>query len=238
VRGDASVATVLESAVLPAEGERRFLIRDVGWQGYQDLLRMVGDRPIRLTYDRGDVELMSPLFKHEREKSLLARIVEIITEELEIPMMSAGSTTLKREDLDRGLEADESYYLDDLSRVRDTEELDLLVDPPPDLAIEIEITRSALNRLGIYGALGVPEIWRFDGRNLRILERQIDGAYREVPGSDFLPWISIDEVKRFLLEEESRDETRWARGFREWVRAVVLPRARVEKQEERNPPEP
>ena len=73
------MATVLEPAVVPAEGERRFLIRDVGWQGYLDLLRIIGDRPVRVTYDRGDVELMSPLFKHERKKSLLAQIVEILT---------------------------------------------------------------------------------------------------------------------------------------------------------------
>jgi Uma2 family endonuclease len=228
---------VLETVVAPAEGERRFLIRDVGWQGYLDLLRIIDDRPVRVTYDRGDVELMSPLIKHERKKSLLAQIVEILTEELDIPRMSAGATTLKREDIDRGLEADESYYLYDVSRLRDPDELDLLVDPPPDLAIEIEITRSALDRLGIYGALGVSEIWRFDGRNLRILERQADGSYREIPVSRFLPWISIEEIKRFVIEEESRDETRWARRFRQWVREVILPRARAEGPEGGEPRE-
>src|SRR3954469_21788594 len=111
--GDPSVATALEPAVVPGEGEKRFLIRDVGWQGYLDLLRMIGDRPVRVTYDRGDAELMSPLFKHERKKSLLSQIVEILTEQLDIPRMSASATTLKREDLDQGLEADESYYLND-----------------------------------------------------------------------------------------------------------------------------
>lgn len=231
------MATVLEPAVVPAEGERRFLIRDVGWRGYLDLLRIIGDGPVRVTYDRGDVELMSPPFEHERKKSLLARIVEILTEELDIPLLSASATTLKREDLGRGLEADESYYLHDISRVRDLDDLDLLVDPPPDLAIEIEITRSALNRLGIYGALGVSEIWRFDGRSLRILGRQADGSYREIARSRLLPWISVEEILNFVLEENSRDETRWARAFRQWVKDIVLPRARAEGQGEGGPPE-
>jgi Uma2 family endonuclease len=220
------MATVVETAAVPADGERRVLIRGVGWQGYQALLSMVGDQPVRLTYDRGDVELMSPLFKHERNRSLLARMVESLTEELGIPLMSAGATTLKREDLDRGLEADTSFYLGDLTRIRDTDNLnlDLEIDPPPDLAIEIEITRSVLNRLGVYGALGVPEIWRFDGRTLRILDRQPDGSYREIPRSKALPWISIEEIARFVQLEETRDDTLWARTFRAWVREVVLPR--------------
>jgi len=218
------MASAVETATVPTEGERRVVIRGVGWQGYQTLQSLVGNQPVRLTYDRGDVELMSPLFKHERNRSLLAQMVEILTEELGISRISAGATTLKREDLDRGLEADASFYLRDLSRLRDTDNLDLAMDPPPDLAIEIEITRSVLNRLGVYGALGVPEIWRFDGRNLRILDRQPDGSYREIPRSEALPWISIEEMTRFVQLEETRDETLWARKFRAWVKEVVLPR--------------
>ncbi len=217
------MATVASDARL-VQGENRVVIRGVGWQGYQTLLSLVGNQQIRLTYDRGDVELMSPLSRHERNKSRLGRMVEILTEELDIPVICMGSTTLNREDLDRGLEADESFYLKNFSLISDVDHLDMNVDPPPDLAIEIEIARSVLNRLGIYGALGVPEIWRFDGRTLRILERQRDGSYREIPGSKALPWISIEEIARFVQLEETRDDTRWARTFRAWVREVVLPR--------------
>ncbi len=154
------------AAPAPAPGEQRFLLSGIGWEGYEKLLDIIGDGPIRVTYDRGDAELMSPLYKHERNRSILGQIVEIITEELEIPRSSSASTTLKLKELDRGLEADESFYLFDLDRLHDPDNIDLTVDPPPDLAVEIEITRSILNRLGIYGALGVPEIWRFDGQRL------------------------------------------------------------------------
>ena len=222
------MATV-ETETRVAPGENRVVIRDVGWQGYQTLLNLVGDQPVRITYDRGDVELMSPLLKHERNRSRLGRMVGVLTEELEIPTMSAGATTLKREDLDRGLEADESFYLWDLTRISDPDNLDLEIDPPPDLAIEIEITRSVLDRLGIYGALRVPEIWRFDGSTVRILLLQEDVSYEQSAVSQALPWITIEEIQRFAVQEASLDESQWIRSFRRWVRETVLPRFRAER---------
>jgi Uma2 family endonuclease len=216
--------TISERSKPALDGERRFLIRGVGWEGYQSLLRMIGDQCIRLTYDRGDVELMSPLFKHERKKCFFGQVVRILAEELNIRVMPAGSTTLRREELDRGLEPDEGFYLGDLERIRDLDQIDLDVDPPPDLAIEIEITRSALDRVGVYSALGVPELWRFNGQTLRVLIRQEDGSYRESPTSAAFPDVAMDEVARFATMEGIRDEIEWARRFRMWVREDVLPR--------------
>jgi Uma2 family endonuclease len=218
------MATV-EADVRLTPGENRVVIRGIGWQGYETLLNLVGDRPLRITYDRGDVELMSPLSRHERNRSRLGRMVEILTEELEIPMIAAGSTTLNRQDLDKGLEADESFYLASLDKITDVEHLDMNIDPPPDLAIEVEITRSVLSRLDIYGSLGVPEIWRFDGRTLRILLRQDDGAYLESDKSEALPWISTEELRLFVLPETG-DDTQWAKIFRRWVRETIVPRAK------------
>jgi Uma2 family endonuclease len=219
------MATVVSDTRLE-QGENRVVIRGVGWEGYQVLLSLVGNQKVRLTYDRGDVELMSPLSKHERNKSRLGRMVEILTEELDIPAICMGSTTLNREDLDRGLEADDSFYLKSYSLIGNVDNLDMNVDPPPDLAIEIEITRSVLNRLGIYGALGVPEIWRFDGQKLRVLLRQEDGTYRENTESVALPWISIEELLQFVVEDDYREDTQWAKAFRRWVRETIVPRAR------------
>ena len=208
-----------------AQGENRVVIRGVGWQGYQTLLSLVGNQLVRLTYDRGDVELMSPLFRHERNRLRLGRIVDILTEELDIPMISVGSTTINREDLDRGLEADESLYLKSLSLISDLDHLDMSADPPPDLAIEIEISRSVLNRLAIYGALGVPEIWRFDGKTLKVLLCQDDGTFRESTKSEVLPWVWIEEIRQFVVEDDYREDTTWAKAFRRWVRGTIVPRA-------------
>jgi len=218
------MATATETSTMPLEGEHRIVLRGVGWKGYQSLQKMVGDQPIRLTYDRGDVEIMSPLPKHERKKSLLGQFVRILARELHIPVMPMGSTTFSREDLDRGLEADESFYLGDLGRVRDPDHIDLDVDPPPDLAIEIEITRSAFNRMGIYGALGVPELWRYQGRTLRVMLRQEDGSYRQSKTSAVFPDVPMDELARFAIGEGSRDENACVDAFWAWVRDDLLPR--------------
>ena len=218
------MATATETAAIPFEGEHRIVLRGVGWKGYRSLQKLIGDQPIRLTYDRGDVELMSPLPKHERKKSLLGQFVRILARELHIPVMPMGSATFSRQDVDRGLEADESFYLGDLERVRDPDHIDLDIDPPPDLAIEIEITRSALDRMGIYGALRVPELWRFNGRTLRVMLRQDDGSYRQSKQSAAFPDVPLDELARFAIREGSRDENADVDQFRAWVREGLLPR--------------
>ncbi len=214
-------ATITQKFAPAHDGERRFLLPGVGWDGYQALLKMVGDRAIRLTYDRGDIELMSPLSKHERKRCRFGQAVRILAEELSIPVMPVGSTTLRREEADRGLEPDEGFYLGELERIRDPDRIDLDVDPPPDLAIEIEITKSALDRVGVYGALGVPELWRFDGRLMKVLLRQPDGSYRESARGTAFPDVPMDEVARFVAMEGIRDENEWARVFRNWVREFV-----------------
>lgn len=219
------MATVVEPRSRQVEGERRFVIPGVGWDGYQTLLDLIGDRPIRLTYDRGDVELMSPSFLHARYRNLWRYAVTAITEELDIPMVAAGSTTFHAKWVDRGLDPVESFFLANAYRLRETDEIDLAIDPPPDLAIEIEITRSALDRLGIYAALGVPEVWRFDGERLTVHVLGEEGAHRESPSSSAFPFVPMEEVARFVREHDANNDTRWGRAFRAWVRAEVLPRA-------------
>ena len=139
-------------------------------------------------------------------------------------MMPMGSTTWNREDLDKGLEADESFYLGDLARIADPDNVDLAIDPPPDLAIEIEITRSILNRIGIYGALGVPELWRFNGITLRVLLRQDDGPYLQSSASAAFPDVPMDAIAQFAAREGIRDENAYLDEFTAWVREIVLPR--------------
>jgi Uma2 family endonuclease len=206
--------------------EQRIVLRSVGWDGYQSLLELIGDQAIRLTYDRGDVELTAPQPIHERKKSLPGQYVRILARELHIPIMPMGSATWNRQDLDRGLEADESFYLGDLDRVADPDHIDLTIDPPPDLAVEIEISPSTLERMSIYGALGVPELWRYNGRALKVLIRQEDGSYRVSDRSAILPEIPIDEINRFANLEESRDENINLDQFSAWVRALLESRKR------------
>jgi Uma2 family endonuclease len=166
---------------------------------------------------------MSPLMPHEGFSKRLGWIVETVAEELEIPIRPVRSLTLNRQDLDRGLEPDESFYIANVGRIGSRMDLDLEVDPPPDLAIEVEITSSILDKLEIYAQLGVPELWRFDGEVLTVSLLQADGSYALFPRSAEFPFLPMDEVSRFLLDPDLSDEGRWKRTFRRWVRETLLP---------------
>jgi Uma2 family endonuclease len=160
---------------------------------------------------------MSPSKVHEHIKRLIGRMVEAFTEELNIDIQSASSTTFKREDLARGFEPDECYYIAHAEVVRGKDDIDMTVDPPPDLVIEVDISRSSLNKFGMYRALGIPEVWRYDGEALRLYVLH-DGDYVEVQQSTVLPQLSSDHLRSFLNQRSSLGETQLMRQFRAWVR--------------------
>ena len=203
------------------QAANRFLLKNISWQTYEALLKdLESQRGIRLTYDRGLLEIMTPLAPHERNSRLIGRLVEALTEELNIEICSLGSLTCKREDLARGLEPDECYYIQNEPVIRSLEQIDLNQDPPPDLAIEIDITSSSINRLALYASLGVPEVWRYDGSRLIIYQLE-GGEYKVCDRSSTFPLITSSEIIRFLELRKSNGETALIRLFREWVRNQV-----------------
>lgn len=208
---------------------QRFVLHDISWEDYQTFLKVLDDRPIRLTYDRGTLELMTPLSIHERYKVLFGRMIDAITEELDVRVVALGSTTFNREELKRGLEPDQCYYFSNADKVADWARVDLDVDPPPDLAIEIDVTSDSRRRLGIYAALNIPEVWRFDGDRIEVHQLRDAGTYEVVPRSGTFPSVPMEEIGRFLHQYAIGDDTRWARSFRRWVRETVLPRVQDER---------
>jgi Uma2 family endonuclease len=204
--------------------EQRFLLHGVDWRSYKMLGDALLNRHVRITYDRGDLEMMTVSNEHERNKKFVARLIEEFTVELDIPIQSAGSTTWQREDLERGLEPDECYYILNEPLVRFKEDLDMTVDPPPDLALEVEVSRSTLDRMAIYAALGVPEVWRYDGRKLIVCLLE-DGVYIEQERSLNLPQLEPAVVLRFLKLRETLHETACMRAFRDWI-AETFPESR------------
>jgi Uma2 family endonuclease len=158
----------------------RVLLQNISWQMYQSLLKDFEQQPrMRLTYDRGLLEIMMPLAPRETYKKLLGRLIETLTEELEIEIRSLGSLTCDREDLARGLEPDQCYYIQNEATVRNCERIDLTQDPLPDLAIEVDITSSSIDQLAIYAALGVPEVCRYDGQLLTMYWHPLVGREKE-----------------------------------------------------------
>lgn len=207
-------------SVAAPQAENRVVLRNISWATFEALLAETDRRGTRFTYDRGVLEIMSPSREHERIKRLIGRMIEAMTEELGIPISSAGSTTLKSPLKERGVEPDECYYVANEERVRGRDDLDLEVDPPPDLAVEVDITASSIPQLGVYAALGVPEVWLCDGASIAAHQLQADGGYSKQPRSPSFPFLPLDQVERFLHERNAFDETTWIRRFRDWVRSL------------------
>ena len=197
----------------------RVVLQNISWQSYQSLIRDFAQEPaIRLTYDHGTLEIRMPLDPHETFKKLIGRLIEAATEELDLEIRSLGSRTCDREDLASGLEPDQCYYIQNEPQVRGIEQIDLTQLPPPDLAVEIDITSSSLNRFAIYKALGVPEIWRYDGNRLEIYVLQ-DDEYVNQSNSRALTLLTAADILRFLTSHQTLGENALVKQFRQWIRA-------------------
>jgi Uma2 family endonuclease len=161
---------------------------------------------------------MAPSDAHEEYKTLFLLLIGVWAEELNIALKCFGSKTHRRKDIKRGAEPDQCFYVKNLARIRGKRSINLLRDPPPDLVIEIGITRSALDKLELYAAFGVPEIWRFDGERLRIAVLGRNGHYRNVSRSLAFPTLPVEELVRFIHLAETEDDIGVLRQFRQWVR--------------------
>jgi Uma2 family endonuclease len=213
------MATVLEEVA-----EQRFVLYGVPWSDYLRMLRLMERRHVRLTYDRGDLEIMSPPPRHEVFTTLLDQLILEVFNEVGMPRLSLGSTTFKQRRKKRGLEPDRCFYIQNEPVMRGKDKIDLRTDPPPDLAIEVEVSRSALDRMAVYAGLGVPEVWRCDGETLTVHVLGDDGKYHPVEQSRALPFLPMQELVRFLRQRAQVDETTLIRSFREWVRRQNWPR--------------
>ncbi|MEG4252175.1 Uma2 family endonuclease [Microcoleus sp. AT3-A2] len=197
------------------------LLKNISWKTYESLLNELTQQGgIRLTYDRGNLEIMTPLAPHEKYKKILGRFVESVSDELNVEICSLGSLTCRREDLARGLEPDQCYYIQNENVVWDKEQIDLNQDPPPDLVVEIDVTSSSIDRLSLYASLGVPEVWRYDGNRLIIYQLEAQ-EYTERDVSPTFPFLSQVEMLRFLELRRTTKENALIRLFREWVRSQI-----------------
>ena len=202
-----------------APPEERVVLENVSWETYERLLaESVESVGTRFTYDEGVLEIMVVSKSHENPNRTLAQLVEIVAEETDRDLDHAGSTTFKRKDLAKGFEPDSCFYIGHADEVRGKGELDPMRDPPPDLVIEVDITRSSLNRFPIFAAMGVPEVWRFDGDRVAMYGLE-EGRYTEIETSLALSPLTASQSTIFLDESRRLKSTVWLRRVREWVRS-------------------
>ncbi|WP_414564071.1 MULTISPECIES: Uma2 family endonuclease [unclassified Anabaena] len=192
----------------------------ISWQTYENLLTELSvNRRLRLTYNRGTLEIMVPCPEHERYKEIVGRFVETLAEELEVRIDSLGSTTFKLPELS-GAEPDKCFYVGNINVIKSKKRINLQQDPPPDLVVEIDITSSSKNRFEVYADMGVPEIWRYDGNEFSINILQ-EKQYIAVEESLAFPNLPLTEIADFLQQVGEKDYLELVKEFRNWVKRQI-----------------
>lgn len=202
-------------------GEKRLAFRGLDWQAFKQIQTLLAQHTrARFSFDNGVLEITMPLEGHERAARLIERFILILIIEMGMKVKTMGSTTLEREDLVKSAEPDNGYYIQNFPRVSDRE-VNLTIDPAPDLIVEVDITHSDLNKNALYAGLGVPEFWRFNGQVLQILVLT-DKGYVEGDRSPTFPLIKKEDLYRFL-EAAFLDEVAAEIDLRQWVRQTITP---------------
>lgn len=201
----------------------RVVLPRVKWETYARLVDDDEERRVpRLTYDRGVLEIVSPSMPHEEDANTIARVVEIVAAWMNVPIRSVVSTTFRRSDLERGFEADASFYIQNAARLQGRRQIDLANDPPPDLVLEMEVSRSAIDKLALFASMGIPEVWRMDGESVAI--HVLDGdRYADAAASRALPVLTAAVVTRFLGLSRTLPSPDWFRAVTEWALAQRPP---------------
>ena len=205
------MATVIQPVDQPV------LMDGVSWETYEAMLADGGDhRQTRMAYDQGVLEIVTPSFEHEMFRDVVSGVAEEILDTRGQDYLRSGSVTLKQEELARGFEADASFYVTHVTRVRGLGQIDLHSDPPPDLVIEV-VSRSSLDKLPIYAALGVPEVWRCRSGSVYVY-RLVGSSYVEIDQSEVLPGLTSTQLTAFAQDGLSEPRQTWRRRIQDWAR--------------------
>jgi Uma2 family endonuclease len=197
------------------------VLEDVDWRTYLRLSRIFDEQPgVRLNFNRGRLEIMAALtLEHEDDARFLGRLVEVLTEELEMPIRAGKSTTMRRQFLQKGLEPDECFWIANAARMQGRRRVDLRIDPPPDLAIEVVVTHGTVDRLDIYAGLRVPEVWRLKKSVLKFQVLGEAGEYSEAKHSSSFPLLTPADLLVFLRQaRQAANQNVVVQEFRRWVR--------------------
>jgi len=202
--------------------EMRGVLYGVAWNDYKKFLDALGDHSLRHTYSEGTLEMMSPRKDHDWTKKLIGRMIEAMAFAFDIRIQSVGSTTLTSDDVEKGLQPDEAYYVTNEQKVRGKSTYDPDIDPPPDLAIEIDVTNTCVPRLPTFARLGIPEVWRHEDDVIRffrlVRSGRKRGRYTEIKKSVAFRFVEPSDINEVLAKKEVLDENALVRLFLRRVR--------------------
>lgn len=204
---------MLQLQQLLVQPGQRVQLQGVNWNEFIAILDELGDkRACRIAYSNEILEIRMPLPEHEIDQELIGDMVKILLEELDIDNECFGSTTFKRQDLAKGIEPDQCFYIQNHAVMIGKRRVDLTIDPPPDLVIEVDVTSKT--GLDVYQALSVPELWRFEGGQLRI-SLLPNGQYQDASSSPHFPnFPLIDGVAQFLKQSQTEGRSQTLKAFR------------------------
>jgi Uma2 family endonuclease len=195
----------------------KVVLTNISWETFENILNNLGEGySARLAYDDGILEIKMPLLGHEDDKEIIGDLVKALLEELNLDFRAAGSTTFKRPDVQKGVEPDQSFYIQNEPAIRGKREIDLTVDPPPDLAVEIDNTSKT--RLDSYEALGVPELWIYDNQALKIYLLQEQKYIESNVSANFANFPVCSAIPHYLEQSKTLGRSAAIRAFRSWVR--------------------
>lgn len=221
------MSTLIETITTPVQtsGEQRVTLYGVSWQTYQNISTALEPHPsVRLTYDRGVLEIMTVSFLHEKYKAIIGDIVKAIANEMEIDFVSSGQTTFQVERKAGGFEGDDSFYFANLDELRQQDNIDLSVDPPPALVIEVDLTNPSLNKFDLFSRLGIKELWRFHNHELTIY-KLVGEDFDERDASLFLPGVTAEKVTELIALHQQLPAYLWQKSIREYAQECVRNRS-------------
>lgn len=197
-------------------------VEGVSWSEYERLVDELQETwpGVRVTYNHGRLEIMSPTYEHEDYKGFISSLARIMSEESGVTLQAAGATTYKQELLLQGSEPDESFYVQNADAIIGKLRIDLNVDPPPDIVVEVDITNESLSKFPIYAAFGVPEIWRYDGKQA-IFYHLVDQSYIPSEASLSFAPLTAQAMTDFLEQSKTQGQSAALASFRNWFRASV-----------------
>jgi Uma2 family endonuclease len=215
---DPRIADFNEAAELLPNGAS-LVMQDLQWDDYEAVLEALQHRHLRISYDCGRLEVMSPLSEDELAARMIDLMVSYYCDEFDIKLEGYGNTTWKRRSIGKGVEPDACYYVENAARVIGKRKFDLDTDPPPDIVVEIDITNSSLRKFSIYAALGVPEIWRYDREIVHFYELA-SGSFVETELSRFLPELTGQIMVETIRASAELGQTEAFKAFRKRIRAA------------------
>jgi Uma2 family endonuclease len=199
--------------------ERRVFLGGISWETYQSLRNADENYHLRMTYDHGALEIVSPSRRHEQVSYLIGSMIDQWVVRHKIDMAAGRNTTFSRRDLDQGLEPDNCYWFRHERAIRNKAEVDLRIDPPPDLVLEVDITRSSIPKMPIHAALGVPEIWQWRLDAIEVFRLTDRRQYAPQKGSRELRKFPLALAAQLLNEREGKSDTTVIQEFARAIRA-------------------